>query len=838
MIVEVRPRAPVAAVWLRFAVGAAYEAPGQEGAAHFVEHMLFKGSRRYGVGEVSRRMDRLGADLNAYTGHEETVLHCIAPPAALGEAIGILGDMAFQSRFDPSEMERERAVILDEIAQSRDDPTRVLAEALAARAWGRHPYGRPVTGTQAAVARLDPEAVVAFHRRWYLPVAATLVVVGDVDPEAVAHAALRGLAGPEGSPPPRPVHSLDAQRRGPVMVRAGETFEEQMVEVAFRTPGHRHADLPALDVLASALGEGPSALLPGGLHRDLGTVHAAWAATEVQVDGGLLVAGLSPAEEDVRPSLAALGKVLRGVVEDGIPAEAFLRARSMILADRAWQGETVEGRAGVLAWFLAWHGDPAAEGRYREAVASLDPGTVRDVARRTLRTDQVTVAILGRGVDVSLTDVAEVLAPVAVPVRGWAGRRRPNRASTAREIQRMLLPGGLRLLVEPDPTAPVTAVQVGMLGGTLVETPATAGHAGAWSDLVAEGTSDLDASTFAALTDALAGSVKGISTLSTSGLQAAFPSEHLLPGLALALRPLVAPRFHPDDVDRVAASLRDALRTRCDDPLEVAWDELHRLLFPHHPWRLPAGGTEGSLAGLDARAVKALHGRLLRSSGVVVGVAGPVDPGRMERVVGGILGALPRKAERVRTHAASPPRIRRSDLTGPWRQAQILIGFPGVAAAHPDHAALDLLSTLLASPGGRLFLALREAEGLSYDLDAENLCGYDTGSFVCSAGVLASRVEEATQRMESVIRELGTRPPDREETDQARAAVLGADLQDLQRMSARASWMVLEECMGLDGRRYRDRLAAVERVTPSDLRTVAARYLDLERGVVVRTLPG
>jgi zinc protease len=433
--------------------------------------------------------------------------------------------------------------------------------------------------------------------------------------------------------------------------------------------------------------------------------------------------------------------------------------------------------------------------------------------------------------------VAEALAPGAVPTRGWAGRRRPGRGRAPNGVRRTLLDGGLRLLVETDPTAPVAALRVGALGGTFLETPATAGHTRAWSDLVAEGTADLDAATYAAMTDALAGSVGGLSSLSTSGLQAAFPAEHFLAGLALALRPLVAPRFHPDDVERIAASMRDTLRTRDDDPLEVAWDELNRLLFPGHPWHLPPGGTPASLASLDTRAVEAIHRRLVRAPHLVVAVAGPVDPDRMERAVGGMLRTLPARARPLRPRPPATVRIRQSDLPGPWRQAQVLLGFPGVPASHPDHAALDLLSTLLASPGGRLFLALREEEALSYDLDAENLCGFDTGAFVCSAGVLADRAQAATRRMRAVVRDLVVRPPGPEETEQARAAVLGADLQDLQRMDSRAEWMVLDECMGLDGRRYRDRLAAVERVTPEELAAVAARYLDLECAVQVRTVP-
>jgi len=839
LVVEPRATAPVVAIWLRLGVGASVETPGLEGAAHFVEHMLFKGSRApdessgLEPGEIGPVMDALGADLNAYTTHEETVVHCVVPREHAERALALVGQLVFRCWIDPGQLDRERDVVLDELSRSRDEPSRQLADGLARRVWGGHPYGRPVLGSEPSVRRLDADALTRFHRRWYHPANAQLVVVGDIEPQVARRVVSTLYFQPRDGevwqgPPPRV--SPPAMPRRPGFVRIAGEFEEQLLELAIRLPGHGHADLPALDMLCSVLGEGASAVLPQRLHVDSGVAHAAWAVTELGARAGLLVCGASPMADDPQDALGELADALWDLRTGGIPVEAFQRAKAAILTDRAYSEESAEGRASVISFYLGNHGSVDAERRYRADIEALRPSDVERAARTWLRVDRAAIGVVGDDGRMGPDSAMDTLRPRARRVSLGRGRGRP-------QVYRRVLPGGIRVLVEPSPRATVTSLRVVGLGGTLLEKPGTAGHGGAWADLLTEGSGHLNSAAFAQTVEGLSGSMGGFSSLSIAGLSASFPADRFSVGLHLQLMPLIQPRFDDDAVERVRAGMADAVRTRADSGASMAWQALLSLVFPGHPYRLPGGGTERSVARISAAAMARYHRRVVSADNLVVAISGAVEPDTVFRSLEHLLEQLPSGSPTLPgppSEAAS--RRRRSEIHGGWQQAQILVGFRTCPARHPDRPALDVLGMLMGSPGGRLFQRLREEAGLSYDVQAHHLAALQGGVFTCAMGASPERIEEATAGLWGSLEQLRSEPPSQDELERAVAALSGAAAMDLQRSSYRALRMAQDERFGLDGRRFVSNLDDVRGVSLGDLRRVAETYLDPRRALRVRAL--
>jgi zinc protease len=129
LLLDTSGEADVAAIYAWVRAGSTAEPPGLEGAAHMLEHMVFKGTRSFGVGEVAAAIEGMGGDLNAFTSFDDTAFHCTVPAARAPEAIAVLGEMLREARIDAEELERERQVILEEIRGGEDDPDLVLGEA-------------------------------------------------------------------------------------------------------------------------------------------------------------------------------------------------------------------------------------------------------------------------------------------------------------------------------------------------------------------------------------------------------------------------------------------------------------------------------------------------------------------------------------------------------------------------------------------------------------------------------------------------------------------------------------------------------------------------------------
>ena len=289
----VQPRSgAVTSAQLWFDAGSADEAPDQAGAAHFVEHMLFKGTERRAMGVATREIEQHGGDLNAWTSLEETVLHATVPEASADALLDVLFDLAQASQFDPEELERERLVVLEEMRGYDSDPEAVTSERLHERLFGSHPYGRPVIGRADTVSTLQRPDLVAFWRAHYHPGRAVLAVVGAVREQEVLRTAERLSAGwPRGMQrraiPPPPT------RPGELHRITGTAFDSVSVTVGWPGPPVGHPDEPALDVLVFALAEGTAARLPVLLDLEHAVAGHVWGDSATWRGGGMISFGFT-----------------------------------------------------------------------------------------------------------------------------------------------------------------------------------------------------------------------------------------------------------------------------------------------------------------------------------------------------------------------------------------------------------------------------------------------------------------------------------------------------------------------------------------------------------------
>ena len=793
VLVDARGPAAVAAVYLWIDVGSADEPGGLYGAAHFVEHLVFKGTGSFGVGEVAAAIEDVGGDLNAWTSFDETVFHATVPAAEAPRAIQVLAEMMRTARFDPVELDRERAVIVEEIRGGQDEPELVVGEALYAAAYGPHPYGRPVIGTVASVRAMDRAALVAFYEANYQPANAALVVVGPVDPAAVLVAAERWLGG--GSPRPvrgaRPAPMVRSRRK---TVRRG--FDTTVVEVGWPAPGIRAPELPGLDLLVSALGGGASSPIEARLRLREGLCVSAGAGLDAERDGSMVVVTLHPREGRMDDALAALEEEVTRAREGSLTDADLARARAQLRADRVFGRETVDGRAHTLAFHLQRFGDAEAWRAYDAALEAVDAQAVHTLAREWLRPE--------RAIRVALLPDAD--PPMAV-------RRTTAPAPRALGLRALTLPNGVRILLQPE-EAEVAAVRVAGLGGSLFETRALAGVATAWSRGLVRGAGRRGAEDYAAAVEGLAGGVGATAGRSTQSVRGEFTARTFDAGLDLVLDLLLAPRFDPSEVDAIKAEQIEALSERDDHPEEHLGELVNLMAFPGDPWSLPALGWAGTVGRLTPKRLAAYHARWCTGGNLVVAVTGAFEVDRIERVLSHALGAVPSGAPRIPA-APRPGRPARGTRRAGREQAHLAIAFPGLRVDDPAQPSLEYLVSVLGGQAGRLFVELREAWGLAYAVSASSQEGVGRGLLVCALSTDPDRVDEAEARLLASLDRVRQQGVSQAEFDRARTWLLGGIAMDLQTASARARHLAVNAVLGLGigdvAGRLRARIESVRR---------------------------
>lgn len=371
-----------AAVQLWVRAGGRDEAASELGLAHYLEHMLFKGTTTRPKGFVDRDVEGLGGRMNAGTSLDFTFYHAVLPSQRVLATIEMLADIGVNSILDETELELEKKVVLEEMRLSEDTPGRHLSRQLWGVVFDRHPYGRPVLGTADIIQKLTRDTLLAFYRRHYVPESFALVVVGPVNAAEVLRTAERTL----GRLPRSGLERLPGSTVGSLVPKRLEVQRPGALAylgVGWLGPKLDHADTPAVDLLVSILGQSRSSRLPQSLRERLALVNSVSSDYAALEAGGIVTvtAQLEPANL-ARTEAEILAEIQR-IRENGVTEAELRRAVTRAEAEHAFSSETAEGRARRLGqaetvWRLS------EELAYLDRLRSVTADQVRLAARRYL----------------------------------------------------------------------------------------------------------------------------------------------------------------------------------------------------------------------------------------------------------------------------------------------------------------------------------------------------------------------------------------------------------------------------------------------------------------------
>jgi zinc protease len=620
---------PAVAVQIWARVGSADEAPGEEGLAHFHEHMLFKGTERRGVGAIAGEIEGEGGRVNAYTSYDLTVYHATLPSAQLEVGLDVLADATQASVFAPGEIGREIEVVLEEIRRAEDSPSRVVEQAAMSQAYHVHPYRHPILGTRESVGSLDRERLLGFFRRWYAPDNLIVVIVGDFEAPRVLESvrARFAAAKPTRTPHARPAEPPQEALRSVVLRR---DFERASLEFYFRTVGLAHPDAALLDLLAFVLGQGESSRLVRRVKENEGLADAIDASSFTPLDPGVFAVSADLDAARLPDAITAVTREVERLRAVPVLAEELEKARANFLAHEHFERESVGGLARKLGNFQALCGSYQAETAYFDTVRRATPADLQRVARTYLAPQRATVgALIPREAKVQLDDAAVEAAVERGVESTRAAFAAPVPVSAAKpdaNIRSYRLPNGGALHVAPRHDVPIVALRAVFLGGLLAETADHAGLTSFTNSMSLRGTRARSAADFARAVESLAADIDGFSGRNSFGLTLEATTETFDRTLDLFGEALLEPAFAEEELERERRDTLAAIERREDRLASRVFQLFASTHYREHPYRLPLLGTHESVSAFTRQNVADHYARLICGPNLVLGVAGDVDP--------------------------------------------------------------------------------------------------------------------------------------------------------------------------------------------------------------------
>ena len=362
-------------VWV--AAGARHEPAAVNGIAHLLEHMAFKGTERRSALAIAEEIEAVGGYLNAYTTREHTAYYARVLAGDVPIAVDILADILQHSSFDETELERERAVILQEIGQAEDTPDDIIFDHLQLIAFPEQALGRPILGSPEIVRRLDRAAVRSYMRERYAASSMILVGAGRVE-----HEALVRLAEKHFSELPR---TADLAREQAKFV-GGERREDKALEQVHLVLGfgglpHADPDYYAASVYSTLIGGGMSSRLFQEVREKRGLVYSVYSFSHSYLDGGLFGIYAGTGEEQAADTVRVIAEELARA-RDGAGQEELDRARAQVKAGLLMARESTGARAEHLAQQLMIFGRPLPVPEIVAELEAVDRARLVRVAER------------------------------------------------------------------------------------------------------------------------------------------------------------------------------------------------------------------------------------------------------------------------------------------------------------------------------------------------------------------------------------------------------------------------------------------------------------------------
>ncbi|WP_353647555.1 pitrilysin family protein [Nakamurella sp. A5-74] len=400
-------------IWV--GVGSIDEASTLAGSSHFLEHLLFKGTRHRTGREIAASMDAVGGEFNAFTAHEYTCYytHVLAEQAEF--AIDVVSDVVLDAVIAAADVEVERSVILEEIAMRDDDPEDTLADTFAEGIFAGHPVAGPVIGTPRSIEAMTRSQVAGYYRRRYTPDRMVVAVAGDVDHADVVRWVKRNFASRlSGDASPRPARVLRGAGRPDQQIRVA-TRDTEQAHLMVGSAGFRRDDprRHAMAVLSTVLGGGMSSRLFRTIREENGLAYSCYATAQSFTDIGsfAVYAGCAPSNLETVATLIA--REWRSAVQDGFTEEEVRRARGQLAGSMALSLEDTESRMSRIGRNVLVRTKFTTVDDELAALAAVTVDDVWDVAR-TVLDGPMSAAVVGpyAGVRDLPGSVGDLLTPL------------------------------------------------------------------------------------------------------------------------------------------------------------------------------------------------------------------------------------------------------------------------------------------------------------------------------------------------------------------------------------------------------------------------------------------
>ncbi len=830
-------KSPVVSVQMWVKTGSADEKKGEEGISHFIEHLVFKGTRKYGVGEIAATVEGAGGELNAYTSFDQTVFYVTISKQFSDVALDVIGEMMGFPTFDPQEIDNEREVVVEEIKRGQDSPGRRASQLLFTNVFKKHPYGRPVIGFERVVRKVSAKKIREYYQSRYVPSNMFLVVAGDFESKEMK----KKVESIFGSFAPYKLKKVKrtkepAQKNIRIKVEQAK-FEQTTGYITWRIPNVQGKDIAALEVLSAILGQGDSSRLMQSLRIREPLTNAVGSFSYSMQDDGLFAISLGLEKENLAAALDKVIPEITKIIEVPPTAAEIQKAMTNFASHEVYSMETVDNIARKAGSNEFYYGDFDYYKKYMKQVYALKPEDIQKVAKKYFKPEAFGLSFMTnmdkKEAEKILKNFAKNLKKeltglkMTKTTKKFSAKKFLINSSAVKhtpKTEKIQLSTGATLLIREQKDTPYVAMKLAFLGGVRVEGESQLGLTELFARNWLSGSKNFSEDEINLRVDELAAGIGAFGGRNSVGLSMDYLAPFEEKMMEIYADSLMNPQFPSEILDREKVVLKNQIKSRNDNPAQICILNFMQAIFKGHPYSRDMIGTEESVNAITSDELKKYYQKVAHAKNATFSVVGDVNIKKWVQFLEQVTGQMSVGSKIENTFPIADLKEEKSLFHELKKeQSHIIVGYRGLTLKDSDRFALEVIQSILSGQGGRLFLELRDKKSLAYSVSPMHMEGLECGYFGGYIGCSPEKSQTAIEMLKAEFQKLIDQRVGEQELQRAQRYLIGRHDIELQRKSAISNAILFDEIYGLD---YQESLDVAEKyfaVTADDIRRVAER---------------
>ena len=771
------------------------------GLSHCIEHMLFKGTDKYKVGEVSRAIRNAGGQLNAYTSFERTVFHITVPSENTKKVMSIMANVVLHSSFNAKELQKEKKVIMREMAMDNDDPDRAVGDFFFDQAFSRLPYHYPVIGYKRLFETISRSDVVHYYHRRYKPENLTFVCVGQFQQDDIVKAIKKEFENYKYYPMANTIIPTEPEQiEYQYAEKKSLNVKLSRLILGWKTVPLRHPDLYALDVLANLLGRSKASILYEIFQEKLNLVDSITAMSYTPGYTGVFTIEVKLKDKNIKAFTNQLFSVMNRL-PSYITEKKLTIVKNQVLRDYVNRLQTVQGQAAELGGNYISAGNIDFGKKYVEGLQSVTKKDILTVYQKYFHHD-------------SLTEVA------LRPISKTTNKEKSTSIVQQTKPEKVILKNGLRILYVPKSNLPLVTMKFLVKGGTLLNTKPGLGNF--VSKMIARNTVKYKKLKAYSVLEAKGGSLSVYSANNSAGATVSILDTHVDKALDVLAQVVMKARFPKKDIEKVRKDLISEIKSQNEEIFNEGGNLLRKTMYSNHPYGYNALGTVESVSQITKKDLLAFYNKYYIGKQSVLVVVGKITPKLKQKIERKFAKLSEGNGELPLYAKTSVLKSKRIFKTIPKEQSLVLLAYPLSSITNQDRYSIEVLSRVLSGLGSRLFTSLRDTQHLCYYVGGYPNFALKQGFFLYYIGTEASKMLQAEKGLFKEVQKIRTSPIIAEELKRARNDLIGKYKSESQSYDSLALSIGLAELYYNNYQEYYNYIQKINSVTIQDVYKTAS----------------